>query len=475
MPLSLLSRLLTLFNFGLAAILVYFFYDTFFYAPMGVDAGYFLSFAERIAEGQVLYQDVRPVYTPLAMLILGGIRRLCGDLAEPYSLYLGTVLAAEALTGVSVYFVTRRFCELRSLACFVGLITVIGAHLHEGNAIILEPFVTLFYTAALYFFLSDLRWKFLLAGMCTGLAFLSKQYGALGMMPFALIVICSKTSVTQKLRALFELGCGALVPLLCLLAIFFAYGVSPVDILLSFWVPGYIREVADMSRFYDFIRRLNPYLLAIPFCLFFSSCRRDSRFWLFLFAFLALSLSLIVRPFGHYFILIVPPSLLLGAFLVDKLWHSSSRAAQAAALLVTLSLLPMVRESFRLTLSKDVHPSRAEQYEVVREINAVWPAYSRVIVFADPWIVFAGKFLPVLGLTHDYGFWSNYSPEQLHEVFVKNDKIITDLQNETYFDSEKQRIEERYGLFEDLLKQLGYCVKTIPNERYRLWDKSCPI
>jgi len=444
-------------------------------SPVNVDAGYYLAVLRRLQDGAVAYRDFPVGYTPLGIFFLKFSANLFSGLADQYALCLSTIFCFELLTAAAVAYLTRLFGAKIPISCLSAVLTFIGMQTHEGIYVFLEPMVIPFVLLAI---ILPLRWPksvcaCLCSGMCIGVAFLVKQYGIFGLIPALALSATQPVSCRRRVSCALALGMGAVVPLLILLLYFrVAYAVLPSTVFLTFWNPTYFQGIATLHWLKELLTQRCVYLLAVPLLFLSKAARHDRIFWTLLLAWVAMLLPALVRDYGHYYMLLVPETVLIGVYMHETAKRSPFSFVRPLCLVILAALLFPVIEYWQTPpLSKEA-ARRPQQTLVTAQINEVWPVRTAVLVFAEPWLSYSADFYPAAGLRMPYSFLSQISAAELVKAVELNSYILVDASS-PYFTEERARIEEQRGEFFNFLKISGHCLNQTVAGRYQLWDRSC--
>ena len=283
------------------------------------DTKIFFKMADLILQGGTPYVDFADPKPPLIFFtlavpdLLG--EKVLGGLLLVVLCNLGSAILVMAMAS-------KLYGRLPGFAA--GLLFMTGMAFTEGYFIIIEPFTLLFILLATYILLfSSHDKKYLLAGICAGIAIGFKQY-ALLMLPLALFYMYRK----GELRGVIQLIIGALTPLLIMYAaIFLVYGTTAGTSAL-FWSFGiaddYVTQgsvdgialypVSDpLVGVADLLLEASLLMTLLILALFeFLWDRPVTHYEEFFFlAGLAFLSTLAIRPYLHYWALAIPFIVLL--------------------------------------------------------------------------------------------------------------------------------------------------------------------
>ena len=283
------------------------------------DTKIFLRMADLILQGGTPYIDFADPKPPLIFFTLA-VPDLLGE-----KVFGGLLLVVLCNLGSAVLVMAMAWKLYGRLPGFAaGFLFMAGMALSEGYFILIEPFTLLFILLATYILIfSSHDKKYMLVGICAGIAIGFKQY-ALLMLPLALFYMYRK----GELRSAIQLILGAIAPLLIIFAaIFLVYGTTAGTSAL-FWSFGIVDEYMTQSsvdgvtlyQINDPLVRAADVLLeaslfmtlvivaAVEF-LWDRPVTPDEEF--FFLAALAFLSTLAIRPFLHYWALSVPFIVLL--------------------------------------------------------------------------------------------------------------------------------------------------------------------
>lgn len=242
---------------------------SFFMCTMAIYAGVtliILLLSSAFMNGIWMVGDTKIFFKMADLIIRGGTPYV--DFADPKPPLIFFTLAVPALLGEKVFggLLMVVLCNLGSALLVMamawrlygrlpgfaaGLLFMASMALAEGYFIIIEPFMLFFMLLSTYIVLfSSLDKKYLLAGICAGIAIGFKQY-ALLLVPLLLFYMYRK----GELKGAIQLFIAVIAPLLIIFgAVFLAYGVTAGTSAL-YWSFGvadvYVTQgnVADVSLY----------------------------------------------------------------------------------------------------------------------------------------------------------------------------------------------------------------------------------
>lgn len=444
------------------------------------DAGTYLPIVERILDGYVPYKDIAIGYTPLALYILAFFNLLVGGEAG-YSLYISICALFQVASSYLIFKISYYISRDILIRYFFSVLAILSLYSWQGIYIVLEPYVVFFSLLSVHFYLkSDDKslLYYVLSGVCVSLSFLSKQYGVAVGMAIGLVILFEKEIFILKVKhiLLFVFGCA--IPLSIFVFYYsFVSNVQPVDLFAGISGGTYAsthgisyKKVFSSLLFYS---KMNAHILFLLPLAVFADVASDRKYVVLnLFIFLLFSLSLSVRQFGHYFMLLVPSTILIELFILNSFYEKYIKERSVIYfLLCCFSLFLVVYGSTNASsylFEKEVKQSkygRHEQYAIGKEINSIVPEQSRVALFADPSFWYICKFYPPQFSKYGYGFVTNYNSTQIDELLSSSQyAIITrDL---------LQVLEKMNDVnVVSLLSKNKYIELGLVSEKYTIWKK----
>ena len=462
---------LRLVNIALTLLVLQLYADALLYAPVNVDAGYYLPTAIHLSQGLVPINEIHLGYTPLALYILAFVAKIVGDGNSSYQYFLGTIFFFQFSCAYLVYRLGSFICPQRSLRYLSAILTLLCFYIHEGDGIFLEAPTTFFALLGAYALLSKPTrcLNLILAGSCGFLSFFSKQYGLASIPAYAGFCLLRPLPISQRIKMIVFVVVGFALPLLLVIVAC----LTVLDIKLNAVGAGsarlgYFTGITEMGSFQEFFLHTCRFMLPVPLLLFLRTARRSPSFQLIFLLCLFFSLPLFVRHFLHYFGLMIPYAMLLALFLNEGIRKISP--ALAIAFLPIFS--PLIYKGFNFPLWKESQIARPQQIALAKRINAVWPPYTRTLAYAEPSIFVTCRFLTIDNLFPGYTYMEKFSAQVVNQLLEKADRIFIDRVNEGYFLASKQRIEAEYGDFDALLTKKGFRLTTSIDRRYEFWEKS---
>jgi hypothetical protein len=362
---------------------------------------------------------------------------------------------------------------------FAALLALILLAYYDGLGIFLEPFVAFFCLLSLYLILSRKAvksdWIYLVtAGVVACLALFSKQYALLALPVLSFYLLIDASKVRDGVQNVVIFGLGYSVPIVIFLIYFCGIRAIPFDALFMKLVPlGYITEghmaMGDFSyrRHLRFLLNAIPFVLVIPFAAYWS--RSSDRTVILLFTFMAMFLcaALLIRPFNHYYGLIISIAIIAQLFALTALQKKS----KGMALLVVAFVGWGFFRSYIILSSIEFDPSvRSYQFEIAEDINQTWPRGSQVLRYAEPEIMYLADFRSISPNKLGFDFLANFTGAEQIEFISQSDRILIDLENRDYFHAEREKIELEGTPLLKIMEQQFNLVVTI-DQRYQLWER----
>jgi hypothetical protein len=275
----------------------------------GIDAERFHEMARMIVNGFTPYVSFVDPKPPLLFFVVAAM-----DLVQPPGLLdIPVITLINILCALLVFYIGNK--DYGYISGFsAGLLYLVVAAFTQGYFLFSEQFAVLFLLLALIF---ARRSRYVYAGICIGLAFGFKQYAILGLIPLLYLMWIQGE---RRLHYLIIPATAIGLSMFCVLL--FAYGNTAMMSALN-WTfgvgPAYIggKTIADIPNYHSdnlfsyTISLVSGIFIVLPVVLFAgaSVIRRGLRSpleWaVFLFV-IALSGTLLIRQYLHYWILILP-------------------------------------------------------------------------------------------------------------------------------------------------------------------------
>lgn len=204
------------------------------------DVGRFYAMAEGIVNGATPYlgeyADPKP---PLIFFTLA-VPTLLGQA------YLGGLLLVGVCNFVSAVLVMKMGWNLygRFSGFLAGLLFTINIAWAQGYFVLTEPFTVMFVLLGTYALMfTDLRYRYLMAGLSIGLGIGFKQYAA-----FILPVVLYYMYRNGELKKIPELLTGILLPLFLIFALFFLFYGNEAGMASIYWSFGVSADYVSQSN-----------------------------------------------------------------------------------------------------------------------------------------------------------------------------------------------------------------------------------
>jgi hypothetical protein len=287
------------------------------WAPVNKDAGYFLSTARAIAEGDAPFRDVAMRYPPVGFWALALVGKLFGF--ARHEVFTAFILVVQLANCIILYRLAGRLFAHSIVQGLTAASYFLAFFLNDGPFVMLEPFLVL---GALSAALCVLKAEetdgspfwYIVAGMLAGVSVMSKQYGLapVGILGIYVLFGSGVSWARSLVAALWMLLGGMLFGLLFFGIIWFWSGISPlslVQMLLSAGEDyGYHRIDWAVKFLLKHILWFSP-LLLLAF-LFPVGLKERRPAWLVLSLFASL-LPLYFKQYPHYTQIYLPYAFLL--------------------------------------------------------------------------------------------------------------------------------------------------------------------
>ncbi|MEL6676852.1 MAG: hypothetical protein AAFR61_31880, partial [Bacteroidota bacterium] len=405
---------------GIGSLIGFGWLAAFFLQYINSDAGYFLSLAERLAQGSQLYVDYHSAYPPLAIWGWTLVASLGGGTAA-YGVYLGSQLLVVAACIYVFFRLTRWSTDQVLYRWIASLLFAASLLLWEGSLIMLEPWMLLGGLGALYLVIarpsSSPAWW--LGGICLGLAFLAKQYAVLWWPP----LLWWAWSVSRQKAGLMLLG--MLSPLI-LLNLYHWLSIGDPWMAYRQWMVA--TDYLGQGGNPDFRTGIKWLIYLVPVLIIAFRYRRQAEFsrekLLLLILLCCAMVPAFFRSYPHYYM----PAL---AFL--WLWGVSMfpvKPKSMATLLLGIVVLFTAYQGGKwgkaLWKNREL---RAWQYAQAAWLGESLPPDSKVLLLTayQGWN-FLGKFDPIFPESVGYNFPENFSEAVLTEHLRQAPCVVMDAQ-----------------------------------------------
>ena len=323
------KRLLLYLTLSCSILVAIYLFSTFVDIPVNRDAGYYIPVSKAVMNGATPTVDVQSGYTPFIYYAYSLWMSICGT---NYSTLTLLVYLANITNALLLYFIFCKFIDNTILRIFLCISYYYTEMICQGIYIILEPFQILFILVAYNLYLSNMQtWtKYSLMGLSIGISIMFKQYSALFLIAF-LLTICIDFRKSQKpvgtLLNIFIFLVFSALPFL----IFILF--TKANIVSSLYAFGFIGKnavsyaTAHKVGFLTWSHNIANYIilynwLFVPALLYVYLRILHKGFLnssisvgvIFLFS----ALPILIRQWGHYFLLIAPWSYILWGILLNE-------------------------------------------------------------------------------------------------------------------------------------------------------------
>lgn len=299
-------------------------------SPIEVDAPYYLSILERVADGLIPYQNLSFGYPPLWIYVLYLFKSVF-SIGLNYTFYLAIhyfiVLISALLLGKIIF----KLLKDVFLSVVGACLFIISSHWLEGNSVMLEVPSLMFGLLSLYLLLinDNKLYIYFLAGILASLAFFVKQYG-LGFFPIVLfyVFVEKQYSIKKTIFPMFILFLGFAVPVILFITIWDAdsllylingggYGHNKVSEVARGALSISNRVNAIMQNLYWFVRYVSPILVMTPVLFFMVKDKvRRGLSLIFLLGFFIFFIQFAISHSIHYYLYSLPFAVILSVLIV---------------------------------------------------------------------------------------------------------------------------------------------------------------
>ncbi len=341
---------------------------------IGLDGGFYLAIARNLWEDGVNYFDFASSYNPLGIMLLGIPNFFFENpILLNYSLYF-IILIADAILFYKICLIYR---ENKIQSIFFTSIFLLYALILDGHLIILEPIQLFFIFLA---FLQLHKKKLISLGVICFLAFLTKQYSLAFALPIVFFIFQSSESLLKKMTHLLLVVSSVVISAI----IFYWLYAQHID--YSYYIKRLLGQVPQMNGLltnqngtgegYGLAVFLKTTLRVLIYCpllwIPFLVIQRKKTNTFLVVCFFAFSSVLIFASYFHYFILLLPWTLLLlhENIEVEKLKYS--------LLYATVILAPSLFMLAKTTRSKNTIAH--QEKEMSAQLSSYIPQNAKVFI-----------------------------------------------------------------------------------------------
>lgn len=325
--------------------------------PFNRDAGYYIPIAKAVMNGSTPTVDVHTSYTPFIYYVYSFWMSLFGTSTENLILL---VYVVNVLNGIIFYIIVSKFIDSQMLAVVLAISYFFTTMVCQGYTIILEPFQVLFILIAFAFYLSGIKGhlRHFLIGLSFGISIMFKQYSCLVVIGFLITILIDYKRLPRdsvKFREIFFTLSSVLVfsaiPLFLFIALTDAEAVSALNAFGFLGDRAVSYSTAESVTLHAMLRNVMIKVvhlnwLFIPPLLYAMLLVFKNRFSISVMTmaevlpiFLFSALPILIRQFGHYFLLIAPWSYIIAAILLNTTFKEPySQGKQGMFLFLVISL-----------------------------------------------------------------------------------------------------------------------------------------
>lgn len=435
-------------------------YQVLRYPIVTSDSGYYLAIARDFYHGKSYFTDLKTPYTPLAILFYG-----LPFLFVEKTTYLEHQILAILINFLNCYLfyrIIRRISDDRSINIFYSLFFLVTVYYLNGTNILLEPFVLCFQFIAILLYLknrdNEKSNSLIFCGIAVGFSFLSKQYGLFILLPLFLDMIMRRNFFKKSLYV-----CAGILLPLSFMAIYMAIcGENISQIILNLLGKGAYFDIGNgtgvnynvkdlVLSLKNYILICLPSLLLIILILLMVKKRLGFSTSLFYLSLFPASFSILLFAYyDHYYIFIVPFTLIPLLFLLNKLNYNKLKTL--SVVLLACSLLIIFKNTYYFkNKTIEIHN---QQKEFAQKLNSYIPEKSAV--YFDG--VSSRYYYMCNYETFDYqklsySFYPLFTKQTIMDAFnKKNDYLIINKSNENnYLDLKKTSQVRQFQITKDTI------------------------
>ena len=335
------------------------------------DIYYYMGCVRLLLEGKVPFVDFSISYTPLSFYMAYLPARLFGT---------GNIAALSLETFMSfinaglIYYLLRQNVQSKVLCLFSTAFYLISLFFIDGMCYMLEPFIMFWGLLSLIAVQRNSLWAALTAGICSFMAFWTKQYG-LGFFVLNIlwIVLSYGSNWVALTKRLFVLMVGFAATACCMIGSLLVQGAT-LSNMLAFSGATYEKlGLCGMFEGFGYLLLVAPFLPISIFLIIkhFKSFRKEVFLVVCLCGILGFMLATYVRPYLHYIQLPLPFTILLTTILLDRYCTQTNNDQLIkwfkVSVIVPLSIMIVIDYNFI------VHNERKDVNGVAEEVANIIP------------------------------------------------------------------------------------------------------
>jgi hypothetical protein len=414
----------------------------FIYPVISLDTGFYLAIAKEVYEGKIYFHEIGIPYNPLSILAFGF--PFLFDELPSYNWHLIINLLIMVGSSFIFYKILNRIDTHKYKSILFTLFYFFLTIVFDGRHLMLEPLSVFFQLVALLIYLnfkkSNRPLQAFFIGIFITLAFLAKQYGLFILIPIALdFLVFNKV----KTKPILLIGLGLILPLAVFYFYLYSFGFTITEFIKTILGKGVELDVGNgtainasltshlIEVFYFLI--FNIYILLTPLLLIKFYKKLNAQIVLFLLLFLCSLSVLSFATYFHYFLYVIPYSLILFIYLLNQ--TNVSRYNKVSYVLFGFSTLLLCCYSFLAFGKQNAIQIEKQRLEQVT-LNSVIPEKSKVYLDGpSPALYYLCNFRSINLKKIAYTFPGYFYPETL----IKNLEagsylVVSEKKAQTYKD-----------------------------------------
>jgi hypothetical protein len=306
--------------------------STFSVIPVNSDAGYYIPISKAVMNGSTPTVDVETSYTPFIYYAYALWIKFFGSDVSTLILLMYVI---NLLNVMLFYAIVSRFIDVKIIRFVLAVSYYFTIMVCQGFNIVLEPFQMTFILLAFFFYLSSIRklYKYLLMGFSLGIAIMFKQYSILILGGVLLTLVMDHCRI-KPIRFREILGAVGMILVFSVIPFFMFLILTSADMIDALYSFGFlgkkaisysvVEDLSNGTRLLNIVIKIVHLnwlfipVLAYGFFRVFSPKKYTTPSEVLPIIIFS-AIPILVRQYGHYFLLIAPWSYLAAAAVLRRI------------------------------------------------------------------------------------------------------------------------------------------------------------